>query len=364
MSDRNKFVEVDRNMVVETNIEEPDIKFYDVRCAPFEIYGLYKPQSEDVFKRLPDEIGENVNSGVKRLYLHTSGGRVRFCSDSQYVAIKCVMPYITRYPHMPLTGTSAFDLFVDYEGESRFYKSFKPDVNMEGGYESVLKFKTRKLRYFTINFPLYNPVDALYIGLQQDAEVGEGKKYRSELPIYYYGSSITQGGCASRPGSAYPNVISRRMDLDFVNLGFSGNGKAEQIIADYIAEQKMLAFVCDYDHNAPNVEYLKNTHLNFYKTFRAKQPDTPYIMLSRPDYDPDVDASIARRNIIIDTYRYAREQGDKNVYYIDGQGIFRGPDESVCTVDGCHPTDAGFLKMADAVERILVRALRCAELDR
>jgi len=364
MSDTSKFIEVDRNMIIQTSIEEPDIKFYDVRKEPFEIYGLYRPQTENVFKRLPDEIGQNVNKGVARLYLHTSGGRVRFSTDSQYVAIKCIMPYITRYPHMPLTGTSAFDMFVDGEDGPRFHRPFKPSADIEDGYESVIKFKNRELRHFTINFPLYNPVDALYIGLQQDAAVGEGKKYRSSLPIYYYGSSITQGACASRPGNAYESIISRRMNLDFVNLGFSGNGKAEQIIADYIAEQKMIAFVCDYDHNAPNVEYLKNTHLNFYQTFRAKQPDTPYIMMSRPDYDHDFKASIARRDVIIDTYRYAREQGDKNVYYIDGQGIFRGPDESLCSVDGCHPGDVGFLKMADAVERILVRALRDADLDR
>ena len=358
MSDRNKFIEVDRNMLIETSINEPDIKFYDVREDPFEIYGLYDPKGQDVFKRLPDEIGQNVNSGVKRLYLHTAGGRVRFSTDSKYVAIKCIMPYITRYSHMAMTATSGFDLFIDSEAGSRFHRPFKPDVNMEGGYESVLKFATREMRYFTINFPSYNPVDTLYIGLQQDAKVGEGKKYRSPLPIYYYGNSITQGACATRPGGAYPSIISRRMNLDFVNLGFSGSGRAEDLIANYMAEQKMLAFVCDYDHNAPDVEYLARTHCRLYKTFRAKNPDVPYIMISRPDYDNNVEESILRRNVIIDTYRYARESGDKNVWYIDGQGIFRGPDVDVCSVDGAHPSDVGFLKIADAVERILVRALR------
>lgn len=358
MSDRNKFVEVDKNMLIDTQINEPDIRFYDVRQAPFEIYGLYDPKGQDVFKRLPDEIGQNVNSGVKKLYLHTAGGRVRFSTDSLYVAIKCVMPYITRYSHMPLTATSAFDLFIDSDAGSRFHRPFKPDVKMEGGYESVLKFDKREMRSFTINFPSYNPVDALYIGLQQDAQVGEGRKYRSELPIYFYGSSITQGACATRPGGAYPSIISRRMNLDIVNLGFSGSGRAEPIMAEYLAEQKMLAMVSDYDHNAPDPEYLAETHCRLYKIFREKQPDTPYIMLSRPDYDNNVEESIRRRDVIIDTYRYARSQGDRNVYYIDGEGLFRGPDEDVCTVDGAHPTDVGFLKMADAVERILVRALR------
>jgi hypothetical protein len=100
----------------------------------------------------------------------------------------------------------------------------------------------------------------LYIGLQEGAKVEGGLKYRSELPVYYYGSSITQGACSSRPGNAYQSIISRRQNLDFVNLGFSGSGRAEEIIANYMAEQKMLAFVCDYDHNAPNPEYLNDTH--------------------------------------------------------------------------------------------------------
>lgn len=360
MSD-NKFVEVDRNMIIETSIKEPDIRFYDVRKEPFEIYGLYNPKNEPEFKRLPDELGQKVNNGVKRLYLHTSGGRVRFSTDSDYIAIKCEMPYITRYSHMPMTGTSGFDLYIDSDAGSHFYRAFKPDQGISGGYESVLRPAGKGMRHYTINFPSYNPVTKLYIGLQESAKVGEGLKYRSALPIVFYGSSITQGACSSHPGNAYANIISRRMNLDIVNLGFSGSGCAEENIVEYMSKMKMLAFVSDYDHNAPDVDYLRETHCRMYKMIREAQPSLPYIMLSRPDYDVDVEQSIMRRDVVIDTYRYARETGDKNVYYIDGEGIFRGPDEDLCVVDGSHPTDVGFMKMADTIERILVRALRRAE---
>lgn len=376
-----KFVEVDKNMIVETNIKEPDIRFFNVREDPFEIYGLYEPKTETVFKRLPDEIGLNVNDGVKRLYLCTAGGRVRFSTDSRYVAIKCMMPYVSKYDHMPITNYAGFDLYIDGEegcvGEncgvgfgggsdrggsiSRYYRPFRPGNGITNGYEAVIKFADRKNRYLTINFPTYNPVERLYIGLQADAVVGQGQKYSSPLPVVYYGSSITQGACASHPGNTYESIISRRMNLDFINLGFSGSGRGEEIIADYMASLKMLAYVCDYDHNAPNAEYLAQTHCRLYKIIRAKNPEIPYIMLSRPDYDINAAESIARRDVIIDTYRYARSTGDKSVYYIDGEGIFRGPEEDLCTIDGSHPTDVGFLKMADAVERILVRALRKTE---
>ena len=91
---------------------------------------------------------------------------------------------------------------------------------------------------------------------------------------------------------------------------------------------------------------------------REKQPKIPYIMISLPDFDKSYNQSIARRDVVIDTYRYAREAGDRHVYYVDGQGIFRGPDEELCTVEGTHPNDMGFMKMAETIERVLRRSLR------
>lgn len=357
MADKT-FVEVDKNMTVETAIKEPDIRFYDVRQAPFDIYGLYCPQTEPEFKRLPDSIAEATSPGVKRLNLQTAGGRVRFATDSEYIAIKCVMPYVTRNAKFPLSGTSAFDLYEDTDGGSRYRGCFMPDVGITDGYESVIHVGGRKMRYYTVNFPNYNPVTTLYIGLQQNAAVTGGRRYRADKPVVYYGNSITQGGCSSHAGNCYENIIARHIDLDYINLGFSGNGKAEEVIVDYMTGLDMLAFVCDYDHNAPNVEYLRNTHLRMYRQFREKRPDVPYIMISRPDFNLHYESSIERRDVVIDTYRYAREAGDKRVYYIDGQGMFRGPDEDLCTVEGTHPTDVGFMKMAETIERVLVRALR------
>lgn len=337
MSD-NKFVEVDRNMVVETSLGEPDIQFYDVRQAPFELYGLYRPQTEDVFKRLPDDVAAATSAGVRRLALHTAGGRVRFATDSDYIAIKCVMPYVTKYSHFPLTGTSAFDLYEDTEGGCRYRGCFIPPVTSTDGYESLLRIgswdglrKTEtdgspRMRYFTINFPSYNAVTSLYIGLRSGARLEGGRHYINDRPVVYYGSSITQGGCASHAGNCYQNIIARRTGLDYINLGFSGNGRAEDSIVDYMAGLDMLAFVSDYDHNAPNVDHLRTTHQRMYERIRAAHPDIPYIMLSRPDFDAKYDDSVARRSVVIETYRHARSLGDRHVYYIDGQGIFRGPE--------------------------------------
>ena len=133
-------------------------------------------------------------------------------------------------------------------------------------FEDVLDYSERKMRSFVINFPLYTDVCELYLGLEESAKVEAAPDYEIKVPVVYYGSSITQGGCASRPGTSYQAIISRRLNCDYVNLGFSGNAKGEPAIAEYIAGLEMSVFVYDYDHNAPNPEHLaadrKSTRLN------------------------------------------------------------------------------------------------------
>ena len=345
---------IDRNLHVETNIKKDDIVFLDVRDEPFEVYGLYNYKKEKKFKRIPDEIGKNVNEGVAQLYCNTAGGRVRFSTDSKYVAIKVFWEKMGESIKMPFTCACGFDMYVDCEDShnSKFYKTFVPPYHSPEGYESVLEFVDRKKRYITINFPTYNDVTTLYIGLQNDSFVGEGKKYRIEKPVVFYGSSITQGGCASRPGNTYQAILSRRLDMNFINLGFSGSARGEDTIVDYMASLDMSAFVCDYDHNAKD-EVLVATHKKLYMKIREKHPDIPYIIASRADVDSwtGYDRAAWRRQVILDTYNYARENGDTNVYFIDGESIYgRGNYADCYTVDGVHPTDSGFVRMAEAYE--------------
>ncbi|MBR2354172.1 MAG: hypothetical protein IKA76_06715 [Clostridia bacterium] len=348
-----KFVP-DKLMCDDQTVLPEDVRYYDVKEDPFRVYGLYNYKNESVFKRLPDEIGLNTNDGVAQLYLHTAGGRVRFSTDSDYVIIRAYMPKIGRHNHMPLTGGAGFDLYEDNPaiGDSVYIGTFRPPYDMTDGYVSLFNFREgKKLRHLTINFPTYSQVAKLEIGVQKGACVGEGMAYRNKKPFVFYGSSITQGGCASRPGNNYISLVCRRLNLDYINLGFSGSGKAEDLIVDYMANMEMSAFISDYDHNAPNVEHLQATHCKMYKKIREKNPTIPYVMMSRPDFGGHgrVADGCARRNVIIDTFRYAREQGDQKVYYIDGESYFHGQWEDACTVDRTHPNDMGFMFMADKV---------------
>ena len=345
---------VDRNLAF-SGIDAPDCVMHDVRCEPFEIYGLYKPQEKGLFRRLPEAVAKATSENVTILSTNTAGGRVRFATDSEYIAIECHLPNITRFAHMPITGVSGFDMYVARRDSEIFEKCFTPPTNMTEGYATIYHFGSREMREITINFPLYNDVESLFIGLEPDAKLTGGRKYKYEKPVVYYGSSITQGGCASRPGNCYEALISQRLSCDYINLGFSGSAKGEDAIMDYIAALDMSVFVYDYDHNAPDASHLAATHYNGYKKVREKHPDVPIIMVTAPV--DDISLPLGRysdcRAVVMRSYLDARNSGDKNVYFVDGASFYNGEFPNSCTVDGCHPNDLGFLRMADGIGRIV-----------
>ena len=357
---------VDKNLAVSSKIDAPDVELHDVRKAPFQIYGLYNPLTEPVFKRLPTEVAEKTSNGVLSLHTHTAGGRVRFSTDSPYIVIKAVMSKVTHFSHMPLTGTSGFDLYIDAPdgSTSAYHRTFVPPFDMTDGYESKVIVNRPGKHCFTIHFPLYNRLTALYVGVAKGSVLEQGAPYRDLPPIVIYGNSVTQGGCASRPGNAYSNMVTRALGIDHINLGFSGSGCGEQAIADYMAGLKMSAFVSDYDHNALTPEDLQKTHYNLYRTIRAQHPHIPYIMISRTDFYFDnlyiggEENSIIRRRIILDSYQAAIDAGDRNVYFLDGERVFTGSYGDCFTVDGGHPNDLGFMLYAEQISDILRRCLR------
>ncbi len=343
---------VDSNFSVKTELCESDIRFYDVNGAPFEVYGVFYENGK--FRRLPEKVASAVSEGVKELHANTAGGRICFKTDSRYVAIHAKMPYIGKMPHFALTGSAGFDMYV-FDGTQKYAGTFIPSFSIEDGYESILYFDSPQMREITVNFPLYSEVSELYVGLSDTSSVYSPTPYKIELPIVYYGSSITQGGCASRAGCSYESIISRRLGADFVNLGFSGNAKAETEMAEYISDLNMSVFVYDYDHNAPTAEHLQSTHERMFRTIREKNPTLPILIMSRPKLYLTEDEKL-RLDIIRATYQNALGNGDTNVYMLDGEELMRMAGDDG-TVDGCHPTDLGFASMAQAVGDVLEKIL-------
>ncbi len=329
---------LDKNFEVKTSIDKEDVKFYNVDEAPFKLYGIFR--EGDRYKRLPDEVAKTVNETVYYFHDATAGGRVRFVTDSSYVAIYTNLDKCTKGPHFAITGSCGFDLYVD----NNFIRAIVPPFDVTNNYERVVELGTNESREITINFPLYTAVKDLYIGVQEGAIIKEPSPYKNIAPVVYYGSSITQGGCASRPGMSYEAIISRRFNCDHINLGFSGSAFAEDEIANYIKDLDMSLFVYDYDYNALSVEHLQNTHERMFKIIRNANPTLPIVMMSRPKFTL-TDVEKERLAIIETTYKKALSDGDENVYFISGpELVAECKDEG--TVDGAHPTDYGFACMA------------------
>lgn len=339
-----KIEEIDKNFKVET-FEKDNMVFHNVKDKPFNLYGFYSTKIGDDFSRVPCGVAKNISQGVLDLSKRTAGGRVRFATDSKDIAITVKRPYVCKTNHMPLTGSSGFDMYADDE----FVGTYRPPIEDVTEFDGVLHFEDQRMHDIIINFPLYSEISEVYVGINKGSKLQSGGKYINDKPVVFYGSSITQGACASRPGNCYPGMISRKMNLDYINLGFSGNAKGEKEIAEYISNLAMCCFVYDYDHNAPTPEHLKKTHEPMFKLIREKHPDIPIIMMNSP-YQFGFPEE--RKAIILETYKNAINSGDKNVYFIDMEKVV-GVDGKDGTVDGVHPNDLGFRRMADAVIEVL-----------
>ena len=340
---------IDKNFKVDVKIDKSGLKFYSADEKPIRLYGVIR--EGDRYCRVPTEIAKNVNDGVKSLTYNTAGGRVRFVTNSKRIAIIARFYEASHSTHMPFSVKAGVDIYI---GNS-FEGTYLPPVSLPSlAFESVKTFDDSE-KLVTMNFPLYGSLAELYIGIDEDAEISEAPDYKYETPVVYYGSSITQGGCASRPGMAYQAMLSRWLDCNHTNLGFSGSAKGEKIIVDYMAGLDMSVFVCDYDHNAPNVEHLNATHEPLYRAIREKHPDIPIIFISRPSVLEAADRK-ERLAVIKATYDKAVAEGDKRVWLLDASEFFPF-DSNEHTVDNCHPTDLGFYLMAKGIEPTLRAAL-------
>ena len=330
------------------------IRFYDpLKENAFGIYGLCKSDLEKgQFRRIPDEVAKTVNDGVRFHGANTAGGRIRFKTNSEIVVLKVKTGKKSQMYHATPLMESGFDLYVDGIFESKFAGIVKPDFEKRDEYESEIRLGKGE-KEITLYLPLYGNVYSIEIGLTEGASLYAHRPYKYSVPIVYYGSSITQGGCATRPGKTYQSIIARRTDSDYINLGFSGSARGEKEIAEYLSGLDMSVFVCDYDHNASQ-DVLRETHYALYETIRKNHPDIPYLMVTKPDFNYSRD-DFQRRAIIMESYLKAFGNGDRQVYFVDGSTFFTGTEIGQCTVDGVHPTDDGFERMAKFIGEVIIK---------
>ena len=334
-----------------------NVKFFKPYEKPFEIFGLYGSPETNGYCRIPEEVANATSSRVKELFKNTSGGRIRFKTDSDILVIRHKGEAALTYHATPALRCG-YDVYIDRPQGSISLGCTKPEPFSIKEYEFTYNLGAGA-KELTVYMPLYGNVRELFIGLRDGASLSAHSPYKYNIPVVFYGSSITQGACASRPGRAYEAIISRKYDLNFTNLGFSGACRAEKAIVEYMAGLPMSAFVSDYDHNAPTVEHLEKTHMKLFRKMRESHPTLPVIFMTapgnlwtnKPTYQP-------RHEIIYNNYLTAKNEGDENVYFVDGQKFFEGEFWSECTVDGVHPNDLGFSYMAKALLPIIKSILK------
>ena len=345
--------DIDEEYITKT---EDGYTFVSVLAPVFGISGFpYLEENNDQLYRLRLSDKDTYTASNDALAWNTAGGQVRFRTDASNVKVDITLHYVNSgMKHFAPSGVSGIDVYVGTGTERKFNRVILPvsdtaysgTVTLSNGVKEVL-----------INLPLYAGVKELEIGFPSDAEVAEPLPRTYEKPIAFYGSSITQGGCASRPGTAYFNILSRALDAGVVNLGFSGSAFGETSIAEYTASIELSAFVFDYDYNADTYEKLSATHYPFYEIVREAHPDIPIIFVSRCNYSETNINDVQCRSLIIDNYETAREAGDLNVYFVDGSKFFDRDNPGDYTVDYLHPTDLGFRAMAEDIYPVLKEAL-------
>lgn len=351
--DFKKVSEVDANYVTKT---ENGYTYISIFAPEINISGFpYLQENGNQLYRLKLADKDKYSANNSYLAWNTAGGHVRFRTNATNLKIDVTLQYSgAGMKHFAPSGISGIDVYVG-TGTARQYvttilpkqePNYSGEVKLEAGTKEVL-----------INLPSYAGVKEMSIGFPEGTTVAQPLPYTYEKPIVFYGSSITQGGCSSRPGTAYFNILSRALDANIVNLGFSGSAFGETSIAEYIASIELSAFVFDYDYNADTPEKLGPTHYPFYEIVRKAHPDIPIIFVSRCSYNPSDSNAVQCRKLIMNNYEKAKAAGDNNVYFVDGSLFFDQDNPNDYTVDGLHPTDLGFRAMAEGIFPVLKAAL-------
>lgn len=313
------------------------------------------------YDRLPARAENRVSASVWNLSADSAGMAVRFASDTPTIAVRWTLrKSALAMPHMPATGVSGLDLYVKAKGSWHWLGNGRPTKTSE---EQVLVRGLRPgTREYLVYLPLYNGVEDLSIGVPKGATMSPASaRPKGMSPIVFYGTSIAQGGCAARPGMAYPAILGRRLDRPTINLGFSGSAKCEPELAEFLGELDPAAYVLD---PLPNMtaDLVAERFERFVRILRTAHPDTPIVLVENIEYANSQSVEASRQRVVAtnakvrEIYERLVKSGQRRLFLVPAAKLLGTDGEA--TVDGTHPTDLGFLRMADAIEPILRRALK------
>lgn len=314
--------------------------------------------NETGFKRFTNKELEKIKDiapKVYRLARESSGIQAHFITDSKTIKVSITLDRIHNMTNSSPIGQLGVDLYLFNETKKAFELCGvgRPLLN-EKSYETVLvEFDEKKSRRFILNLPLFAEVKSLHLLFDNHSEVIPLKENKKKIMMY--GTSILHGGCASRPGISYANILSRRLNIEILNYGFNGSAYNEPEIAKILAKREVDLFIIDSEANSGE-GHLINRLEEFIKTFKEKQPDTKVIVVNRIPfiYDYYNKLSFDNKKRHEDFLLDFKEKHD-DIIYVDVYNKLI--DDLEITVDGVHPNDYGMIKLADIFEKIIKKHL-------
>lgn len=348
-------------VAIQTLAAQNAIVYKDASEFPF--YGRIHNEQNNLYGRLPLSFEEVSRSSVWRLGRNSAGIAVRFRTNSTSVHVKWESLYGKVMNHMAPVGIRGLDLYALEDGKWRYVCCARPAVDKFTEY-CIIKNMNTEYKEFILYLSLYDGLKSLEIGGDEGAvftspQVDSPKR---EKPIVFYGSSILQGGCVTRPGMLFTSIISRELDREVFNLGFSGNAKLDKEIAEYMASVKDPGlFVLDYAPNCTAAMIDKDAE-KFFRILRDAHPDVPIIIIEVPyypskDFDQKMMEDLQQRNAAQSRlYEKLKKDGEKKIYYIKSDKLLAGNKDA--TVDGVHYTDLGAVLHSEAILPVIRKALK------
>lgn len=333
------------------------MSWYDIRELGLEGKGWN--ETKDPYDRLPKEAEGRVSDAVWNLGQHSAGLSVRFITNSPRLSARWTLrnPGLAL-PHMPASGVSGLDLYAKINGRWRWLGLGRPDKSPTNTQVLTSNLPTGEREYM-LYLPLYNGVQSVELGVSQGAELRRARPQRQK-PVVFYGTSIVQGASASRPGMAYPSILGRKLDYPVVNLGFSGNGKMEIEMANLLATLDPAVYVIDCLPNLEAPEVTERTK-RLVRILRTAHPRTPIILVENIIYQDGMLEQLKRKRYteknaaLRIAFQQMLKRRVRHLYYLSAENLLGSDGEA--TVDGTHPNDLGFSRMATAFEPILRRLL-------
>lgn len=334
-------------------------------ASQFEILGRVYPDSLPIYARIPAFRKDVTRYEVYELGQHSAGISIRFKSDSPDIILKWNTVFNSHMTHMADIGTRGLDLYVLTDGgQWRYLGPGRPMGNPT--WWTAAANMTSEMREYMIHLSLYDQVDRLEIGIDEGYTIAmpSAPTPRRGKPVVIYGTSLAHGATASRPGMAASNILQRELDNEFINLGFSANGRLDYEIAEMMAHVDAAAYIMD---NIPNssVDEINSKTEKFVSILRQAHPDVPIIFIEDPKF-PGIPLNSRitkevtdKNNAIREVYRRMVANGLDNTYYIEQ--IHLQPEDGDATSDEYHYTDIGFRKYCDTLLPILREILEKTE---